>query len=54
VIVDFIDQHKTEFGVEPVCAVLKDAGVQIARAPITRPRPDHPLRGRSATQPARR
>jgi DNA-binding transcriptional ArsR family regulator len=30
VIVDFIDQHKTEFGVEPVCAVLKDAGVQIA------------------------
>jgi putative transposase len=30
VTVDFIDQHKTEFGVEPVCAVLKDAGVQIA------------------------
>jgi putative transposase len=30
VIVDFIDQYKPEFGVEPVCAVLKDAGAQIA------------------------
>jgi putative transposase len=30
VIVDYIDAHKDEFGVEPVCAVLKDAGVQIA------------------------
>ncbi len=29
-IVDYIDEHKEEFGVEPVCAVLKDAGVQIA------------------------
>ena len=29
-IVEFIDEYKDEFGVEPVCAVLKDAGVQIA------------------------
>ena len=29
-IVDYIDEQKEEFGVEPVCAVLKDAGVQIA------------------------
>jgi putative transposase len=30
VIVDFLDEHKGRFGIEPVCAVLKDAGVQIA------------------------
>jgi putative transposase len=30
VIVDYLDAHKDRFGVEPVCAVLKDAGVQIA------------------------
>jgi putative transposase len=30
VIIKFIDEHKDEFRVEPVCAVLKDAGVQIA------------------------
>ncbi|NYG57501.1 transposase InsO family protein [Nocardioides daedukensis] len=30
VVVDYIDQHREEFGVEPICAVLKDAGVQIA------------------------
>ncbi len=29
-IIDDIDEHKEKFGVEPVCAVLKDAGVQIA------------------------
>ncbi|WP_448639426.1 IS3 family transposase [Geodermatophilus sp. URMC 63] len=29
-IVDYLDAHKDEFGVEPVCAVLKDSGVQIA------------------------
>ena len=28
--VDYIDQHRDRFGVEPICAVLKDAGVQIA------------------------
>ena len=29
-LVDYIDQHRDRFGVEPICAVLKDAGVQIA------------------------
>jgi len=28
--VDYIDENKDEFGVEPICAVLKDAGVQVA------------------------
>ena len=27
---DYIDENKDEFGVEPICAVLKDAGVQVA------------------------
>jgi len=30
VLVDYIDQHRDRFGVEPICAVLRDAGVQIA------------------------
>ncbi|MDF1601920.1 IS3 family transposase [Nocardioides sp. YIM 152315] len=30
VLVDYIDQHRDRFGVEPICMVLKDAGVQIA------------------------
>ncbi|WP_412475370.1 IS3 family transposase [Gordonia sp. LUNF6] len=30
VLVDYIDQHRDRFGVEPICAVVKDAGVQIA------------------------
>jgi putative transposase len=30
VLVDYIDEHRERFGVEPVCAVFKDAGVQIA------------------------
>ncbi|GAA1928044.1 hypothetical protein GCM10009815_23170 [Nocardioides marmoribigeumensis] len=30
VVVDYIDGHRDRFGVEPMCAVLKDAGVQIA------------------------
>ena len=29
-LVDYIDQHRERFGVEPICHVLKDAGVQIA------------------------
>ena len=29
-LVDYLDQHRDRFGVEPICAVLKDAGVQIA------------------------
>jgi hypothetical protein len=28
VIVDYLDEHKARFGIEPVCAVLKDAGLQ--------------------------
>lgn len=30
VLVDYIDQHRDRLGVEPICTVLKDAGVQIA------------------------
>lgn len=30
VLVDYIDQYRDRFGVEPICAVLTDAGVQIA------------------------
>jgi putative transposase len=30
VIVDYIDEHKERFGVEPFCAVFKDAGAKIA------------------------
>jgi len=30
VIVDYIDAHKTDYGVEPICRVLAQAGVQIA------------------------
>lgn len=29
-IVDYIDEHKHEFGVEPICATLSAAGTQIA------------------------
>ena len=29
-IVDYIDAYRDRFGVEPICTVLKDAGVQIA------------------------
>ena len=29
-LVDYIDQHREGFGVEPICTALKDAGVQIA------------------------
>jgi putative transposase len=30
VLVDYIDGHRDRFGVEPICTVLKDAGMQIA------------------------
>ncbi|SEA76279.1 putative transposase [Bowdeniella nasicola] len=33
VLVDYINQHRHRSGVEPICAVLKDAGVQIAPSP---------------------
>ena len=40
-IVEFIDEHKEEFGVEPICRVLREHGLQIApstyRAATTRP-----------------
>ncbi|MCK5752806.1 MAG: IS3 family transposase, partial [Mycobacterium sp.] len=29
-IVDFIDTHREEFGVEPICTVLRSAGLQVA------------------------
>lgn len=30
VLVDYIDQHRNRFGVEPICTVLRQAGMQIA------------------------
>lgn len=30
VLVEYVDGHRDRFGVEPICAVLKDAGLQIA------------------------
>jgi putative transposase len=30
VLVDYIDQHRGQFGVEPICTVLRQAGLQIA------------------------
>ena len=30
VLVDYIDQHRARFGVEPICTVLRKAGMQIA------------------------
>ncbi|WP_460843866.1 IS3 family transposase [Nocardioides marmoraquaticus] len=30
VLVDYIDQHRERFGVEPICTVLRQAGMQIA------------------------
>lgn len=30
VLVDYIDQHRDRFGVEPICTVLRRAGMQIA------------------------
>ena len=30
VLVDYVDQHRHRFGVEPICAVLRKAGMQIA------------------------
>ena len=29
VLVDYIDQHRGEFGVEPICTVLRQAGMPI-------------------------
>ena len=30
VLVDYIDQYRDQFGVEPICTVLRKAGMQIA------------------------
>ncbi|HIE61984.1 MAG TPA: IS3 family transposase, partial [Microbacterium sp.] len=30
VLVEYIDGHRDRFGVEPICRVLRDAGMQIA------------------------
>jgi putative transposase len=30
VIVDYIDAHRTRFGVDPICAVLTEHGISIA------------------------
>ena len=30
VLLDYIDQHRGRFGVEPICTVLRKAGMQIA------------------------
>jgi putative transposase len=31
-VIEYIDKHREEFGVEPVCVVLKDANIPIARS----------------------
>ncbi|EUA36883.1 hypothetical protein I549_4532 [Mycobacterium avium subsp. avium 2285 (R)] len=46
----FIDANRDEFGVEPICTVLRSAGLQVARARITRTRPELRRRGPSATR----
>jgi hypothetical protein len=55
VLVDYIDQHRDRFGVEPTCTVLQDAGAQIdpstCYAAKTRPRPRMPDLG--AVEPMR-
>ncbi|GAB49991.1 putative transposase, partial [Mobilicoccus pelagius NBRC 104925] len=30
VLVDYIDEHRVRFGVEPICRVLREAGLAIA------------------------
>jgi len=47
VIVDYIDAHKTDHGVEPICRVLSQAGVQIA------PSTYYAAKTRGATEHAR-
>ena len=47
----FIDAHRDRFGVEPICRVLTEHGVQDRPvAPTTRPRPGRRRRGRCATR----
>lgn len=36
-IVDYIDDHKARFGVDPICRVLSEYGVQIAGVRLLRP-----------------
>ncbi len=36
VLVDYIDQHRNRFGVEPICTVLRKAGMQIAPEQLLR------------------
>ena len=38
-IVDYIDSHRESFGVEPICAVLAEAGIVIAPATYYARRP---------------
>jgi len=53
-IIDYIDQHKHEFGVEPICAVLSDAEVPIAPSTYyarkSRPPSDRTVRDEKVTQ----
>ena len=40
--VDFVDQHKDEYGVQPVCEALKDTPPRSHRGPTTPPAPRPP------------
>ena len=54
-LVDYIDQHRDRFGVDlPICAVLKDADVQIAPSTYyaTKTRPPSARAVRDAGAPA--
>jgi len=47
VIVDYIDEHRQEFGVEPICRVLNEAGAKIAPSTY-HARKTRPLSARAA------
>ncbi len=51
--IDYIDRHKQEFGVEPICRVLRQADDTVERrtGDHTRP-PADPLLGRARAGPA--
>jgi putative transposase len=48
VIVDYIDEYKGRFGVEPICRVLRDAVLEIAPSTYYATNTDRPRPGRSA------
>ena len=47
-IVAFIDAHRADFGVEPICTVLRSAGVQVAPSTYYAAKTRQPLSARAA------